>query len=102
MNLIVNLSSSLKQVVQIPTRLNPDATLDKIVTTISKYYEQPYSLPPIQNDENNQGKDSDHLIIVMKPKPLNCSKYITFCPFPQSSVNLFGQWIQVQTWQDIF
>ena len=36
---IIDLNSNFQQVVQIPTRLNPPAVLDTIVTSISKFYE---------------------------------------------------------------
>ena len=35
---ILNLSPRLEQVVKVPTRLNPSATLDPIITTLKKYY----------------------------------------------------------------
>ena len=66
-NPILDLSPSMKQVVQIPTRTNPDATLDKILTTLSTFYLSPTSLPPLDNDTEGNGKPSDPLIIVMKP-----------------------------------
>ena len=66
-NAILDLSPSLKQIVEIPTRTNPDATLDKIITTLSKFYLPPTSLPPLDNDIEGNGKPSDHLIIVMRP-----------------------------------
>ena len=36
-NPILALSPNLFQVVDIPTRMNPDATLDKMITTLSKF-----------------------------------------------------------------
>ena len=38
---ILNLSPDLKQVVTIPTRRNPDATLDVIITNLSSLYQPP-------------------------------------------------------------
>ena len=43
-NPILDLSPTLSQVVQIPTRTNPDATLDKIITSLSKFYLSPTTL----------------------------------------------------------
>ena len=63
---ILNLSPSLSQLVTIPTRTNPDTTLDKIISTLGKYL-PPTSLPPLDNDVEGIGKPSDHLIIVMRP-----------------------------------
>ena len=42
---ILNLSADLKQVVTIPTRLNPDAILDLIFTNLHSYYHLPTTTP---------------------------------------------------------
>ena len=56
---ILNLSPTLRQVVKVWTRLNPDAILDPIITSMSRFYCDPVTKPPISNDPNN-GKPSDH------------------------------------------
>ena len=96
---ILELSSKLSQVVDFPTRHNPDATLDKIITSLKKFYLPPTSLPPLDNDIEGNGKPSDHLIIVMKPinegenvKPKQ--KLITHRPMPESGLLKFKQWLQ--------
>ena len=104
---ILELSSSLFQVVNIPTRLNPEATLDKIITTLSKFYLPPYSLSPLDNDVEGNGKPSDHLIIVMKPisqsdVPKPKQKVITFRPLPESGMLLYKQWLQTEMWQELY
>ena len=63
---ILNLSPRFKQVVKTPTRLNPDAILDPIITTLSDFYQDPVTKPPIQNDEEKSGKPSDHLVVLMR------------------------------------
>ena len=67
LNAILNLSQTLKQVVHIPTRRNPDATLDTILTTLSDYYHPPCTLPPLDNDSSTSGAPSDPLIFNMQP-----------------------------------
>ena len=52
---ILNLSPSLKQVVQVPTRLNPDVTLDPVITTLGRFYQSPVTKPPLNNDEDKEG-----------------------------------------------
>ena len=106
-NPILDLSPSLRQVVSIPTRLNPDATLDKIVTTLSKFYHPPTSLPPLDNDIEGNGKPSDHLIIVMRPisqsnYPKVKKKMITFRPLPESGMLMFKQWLFGEAWQQLY
>ena len=87
---ILNLSPDLKQVVQIVTRRNPDATLDLIITNLESMYHLPTTLEPLDNDENVSGKPSDHLIVVMKPlsnsNPSKSVRYKTvkYRPFPDS------------------
>ena len=64
---ILNLSPDLKQVVKVITRLNPEATLDVIITNIHALYQAPTTLPPLDNDEDESGKPADHLIVLIKP-----------------------------------
>jgi hypothetical protein len=106
-NPILALSPNLFQVVDIPTRMNPDATLDKIITTLSKFYLSPTSLPPLDNDVDGDGKPSDHLIIVMRPinqsenvKPKQ--KLITHRPLPESGMLMLKQWLQNEAWQELY
>ena len=103
-NPILAMSPSLKQVVKIPTRTNPEATLDKIITTLSEFYLPPTSLPPLDNDIDGNGKPSDHLIIEMRPinsleYPKPKYKVITFRPQPESGLLQLKQWLQTETWQ---
>ena len=51
---ILNLSPSMKQVVSSPTRLDPPAILDPIITTLKEYYQSPVTKPPIENDVDNK------------------------------------------------
>ena len=53
---ILNLSPNLQQVVKVPTRLNPDRTLDPIITTLGKYYCEPITKPPLNPDVGTTGK----------------------------------------------
>ena len=56
---ILDISSSFTQVVKVPTRLDPPAILDTIVTSLSKFYNEPITKPPLQNDPDNlNGKPS--------------------------------------------
>ena len=94
--------------VKVITRHNPDATLDVIITNIQSLYHPPTTLPPLDNDENVPGKPADHSIVVMKPLsnefPSDQKRYkvITYRPYPDSASRQMGQWIQTQSWQDIY
>ena len=93
---------------QVPTRRNPDAILEKIITNLQLYFHPPETLEPLNNDEGNLGKPSDHLTVIMRPlsneNPMNPKMYrtISYRPFPDSAVREMGQWIQSESWKDIF
>ena len=104
----MNLSPDLRQVVSVPTRRNHDAILDLIITNLSKYYDAPFTLPALENDADQSGKSSDHLIVLMRPltnlneKSETKYKTIRFRPFPDSGTRKFGQWLQPQSWQEVY
>ena len=100
---ILNLSHSLVQVVKSPTRLNPPAILDPIITSLAQYYEEPVMKPPINPNVNVRGAPSDHLTVLMRPlssliavKP-RVYKTVTMRPITDSGLDLFEQWIADQT-----
>ena len=104
---ILALSPNLKQVVKVPTRLNPDAILDPIITTMWKYYSEPVTKPPLQNDPQN-GKPSDHLVVLMRPlaSDLECPprqyNTVQYRPITDSGMVIYGQWLSEQTWDTIY
>ena len=105
---ILNLSPALKQVVQVPTRLNPDVTLDPIITTMSRLYLPPITKPPIDNDQDKQGKPSDHLVVLMYPinaqvgMPPRTKRLVSYRPLPESGIQKMGAWVQKQSWKEIY
>ena len=106
-NPILDLSTSLSQVVQIPTRKNPDAILDKIITTLAKYFLPPTTLPALDNDLEGKGKPSDHLIVIMKPicqseQPKPKKKTITFRPLPESGMLELKNWLLTEPWVNLY
>ena len=44
-----------------------DKILDPIITTLSKYYQEPKIKPPLDNDPDKDGKPTDHKIVVAYP-----------------------------------
>ena len=104
---ILNLSPNLKQMVCSPTRLNPDQILDPIITNLSKYYQTPVCLPPLDNDPDKNGSPSDHLMPFMKPvdslenNPSRQTRYVTYRPLPNSGIEKMGQWIVTETWKTV-
>ena len=104
---ILNLSPSLQQVVKVPTRLNPDAILDKIITTMSKFYCPPVTKPPLQND-GKKGAPSDHLVVLMYPvsSELECPprvyRTVQYRPLTDSGFIIYEKWLAEQTWAEIY
>ena len=105
---ILNMSPDLKQVVKVPTRNNPDAILDVIVTNMAALYDDPYTLSPLDKDDDQSGEASDHNIVIMKPLSNSSQpapkqyKIIKYRPFPDSGLREFGRWIQAQKWTEIY
>ena len=105
---ILSLSPDLRQVVAVPTRRNPDAILDVIVTNAHKLYQSPYTLQPLDNDENQNGEPSDHCIVIMRPltnyntETAKRCRIIKYRPIPESGILELGRWIQSQSWQEIY
>ena len=104
---ILHMSPSLKSVVTNPTRLNPDKILDNIITDLSKFYQIPKCLPPLDADENSGGKPSDHKIVIMQPisvvdnKPARITREIVVRPMKQSGIDLFKYWLDNQSWKEV-
>ena len=104
---ILHLSPNLKSVVTNPTRLNPDRILDNIITDLGKWYQSPVCLPPIGADPGSGGKPSDHQIVIMEPistinnKPARATRIISVRPMKQSGIDLFGDWLNNQTWSEV-
>ena len=106
---ILQVLPSLKQVVTVPTRMNPPATLDTIITTLHKSYKPPYTIPPLKNNDSNVvGKPSDHQIVIWEPLssvndiPQRKYKTISFRPMPESSMAEFGRWLSKESWMEIY
>ena len=68
---ILDLSSTFVQIVTKPTRDDKTtgkmAMLDPIIMKLSKYYQSPEVLPPLDADPDTNGKPSDHNIVVCRP-----------------------------------
>ena len=103
---ITNLSSNMKQLVKVATRLNPEA-MDPIISTLGKWYMEPVTKPPI-NPNTVKGKPSDHLVVLMLPLastldiPPRKYRTVETRPITQSGTERFGQWIVQQTWADVY
>ena len=104
---ILSLSPNLKSVVITPTRLNPDRILDNIITDLSKWYQIPKCLPPIDADKGTRGKPSDHLTVVMPPistienSPARTIREVEVRPLKESRIKLLEDWLTSQNWGEV-
>ena len=105
---ILNLSPNMKQVVSDFTRLNPPAMLDPILTTLSKFYQKPICLPPLDPDPLSNGSPSDHLMPLMLPlstlnnRPARTKRKVTIRPLPESGLAKFEEWISTHSWENVY
>ena len=104
---ITNLSPNLKQEVKVPTRLNPPAILDPIISTLGRWYQSPVTKPPIRPNDG-QGKPSDHLTVLWLPLVSTLQipprKYTTVVtrPLTRSGIEKFAEWVENCTWSEIY
>ena len=101
---ILNLSPYFRQMVTGVTRLNPPKMLDPVITTLSRFYQTPLCLPPLDSDPDCDGTAADHLIVVMRPVdtlnniPARSYREVKVRPFTHSGMSLFRSWIEKETW----
>ena len=104
---ILDMSPNLKQLVSVPTRKNPDAILENIISTMEYFYLPPFTISPLENDQDKNGKPSDHLPVIFKPVSNIIDRKreyrsIKFRPLPQSGLENFGMWIKDQNWSEVY
>jgi hypothetical protein len=64
---ILSLTPRFQQIVKDWTRMDPPALLDPILTTMSRLYQVPECLEPLDADPEKGGKKSDHRIVIARP-----------------------------------
>ena len=102
---ILNSGLRLRQVVDKNTRFGK--ILDIIIMNVSCHYKSPIIAPPIQPDDPNKGKPSDHSVPVCIPHtdryrpPSRNYRTVKFRALPESNVRKFGQWIVTEEWSGI-
>ena len=100
---LLNCGLRLRNCVDKPTRQG--AILDIILMNTFPYYSSVTIVPPIQPDDPNKGKPSDHSVPVCVPntdrysRPERSFKTIKYRPMPESSLKKFGEWIVAEKWE---
>ena len=71
---------------------------------MSNYFQEPYILPPLDNDPDKNRKPFDRKILVMKPidmvnnNPARTKREGTGRPLPESGLNKLGEWLRSTNW----
>jgi hypothetical protein len=105
---IIKLSPNMKQVVTGFTRMYPPRMLDPILTTMSKFYQPPSCIPPLDPDPDCNGSPADQLMVEMRPitslnnQPARTKRKVKIRPLPDSGLTQFGKWIAEQTWGKVY
>ena len=100
----LDISPKFQQLVTKPTRENPPRILDKIVTTLGAYYQEPNFIPPLDNDPEKNGKPSDHSIVIMSAinvinnKPARTKREITYMPITEAGLEKMEDWLKCEEW----
>ena len=103
---ILSLSPNLQQVVTSATRNLK--MIDPIITTLSKYYQTPVCLPPLDNDPYKDGSPAGNMIAHMRAidalnnNPARKLKIVKHRPLPESGIKAMGNWIVTYNWEGVF
>ena len=101
---ILDAYGSLRQIISFGTRKS--AILEKIITDLHTLFQPPRCLPPIQVDEDKDGSDSDHNIVILAPIEISNNQKrekrsdITR-PLPDTGVSQFADFITAHTWGEV-
>ena len=94
----------LSQIISTATRKS--AILENIITDLHTFYQAPECLAPLEVDEDKDGEDSDHNIVMMEPvmfgpnrKPLK--KTIVTRPLPESGIAHFSLFMKEHKWEEV-
>ena len=104
---ILQLSSTLRQVVTDFTRYDPPAILDPIITDMPNFYQTPRCLEPLGPNQDSSCVKSDHMIVLFKPVNVlenKCSRTyreIVYRPITESGMQKLHEWFQGNNWDNI-
>ena len=102
---ILDSDGSLMQVCSVATR--DTAVLEYVITNMATLFHPPTTLPPLKQDENKNGKPSDHNMIVMAPRSniafqqKRKKRKVTIRPMPESKVHGFLSDLANHSWREV-
>ena len=97
---------ALNQIISVPTRFS--ATLEIVLTDLHSLFHPPTPLPPLQVDQDKQGKDGDHNVVVLAPvcnstyQIIRKKKKIVTRPLPKSGMESFEKALVFYPWDEQF
>ena len=97
---ILSCGLRLRQVVNKSTRQG--SIIDILIMNLSKFYNSPINAPPLNPDDPNTAKPSDHSVPIAIPHtdrhnpPARSYTYHTYRPLPMSNLQKFSQWIAAE------
>ena len=103
---ILDSNGQLKQICSVPTRKT--AVLENVFTDLATFYHEPTTLQPLENDEDEVGKPSDHNMLIIAPKVETQFKQdrkrrtIKTMPMPESSIKEFMKDISQHEWKEVY
>ena len=104
-NKILNSYGALNQIITVPTRNSE--TLEKIITDLQSFFHPPTSHMPIEVDEDMDGENSDHNVVVLTPvnvpsdAPKRTKRIIRTRPLPESKIKEFHKFLTVHKWSEV-
>ena len=103
---ILDSYGAMKSIISVPTRKT--ATLEVILTDLHTLYHPPTTLPPLEVDQDKQGKSSDHNIVVLAPVSNSLynmkrkKRTVKTRPLPESNIVKFEQALISYPWEEHF
>ena len=88
--------------------MDPPAILDPVIMTLSKFYQEPLCLDPLDADPDKNGVKSDHRIVLCRPistinnKSIRQIREVKVRPLPQSGFDQLTEWFIDQTWDRVY
>ena len=109
---ILDLSPGLVQIVTKPTRIDKvtkkESILDPIIMTMSQYYQVPQVVKPLDLDPDNNGKPSDHNIVICKPissinnEHARVTQKINIQPITEAGLRNMKNWLMEESWERVY
>ena len=101
---ILDSHGPLRQIITAGTRNS--AILENIITDLHTLFQPPQCLAPLQVDEDKDGSDSDHNVIILPPITITNSckpakRSVVTRPLPGSGVDQFAEFISTHSWGEV-